>query len=675
MNSLASVEQRPAVSIVETYGWLCLAIAVLGALIWGPAPGNLAMLFAAPIAVVLARRGAPPVFVFLFLHLALCAGLLTAIGLGVRPSAILIWLVLPPVLSAFVGGLPLVVASTLLGGATGLAAILFPSSRPSAPSDVLLHVLLLMLCGAVVSAYYASAQGVSLRALEAARSSLRSLIERQPVGTLVVVDNEVRLCNTQAAEILGTRELDLIDRQIPDVLLRSDVEREGLEPGTFEIKVRGRTRLLQMDEREIAFMGAPARMLTITDGTEMRRREESKHQREVRRHQAQRLELIGQVAGGVAHDFNNLLTSILASTELLEWRYGEDLGEDPKKLLSEIKQSSRHAADLVRQLLAYTGRGVVLMETIDVDKVVASTLPLVAGDARTRNVTLVSDQLETGATVEIDPSQFRQVTMNLITNALAACRPGVGKVKVRTRIVHLSKADLSQSLLDLSMAQEGRFVEVAVADNGTGIEPAQLQRIVEPYYTTRDEGSGLGLAAVVGILRENKGALLVDSVPGEGSCFRAMFPLAEDEVSGQLSVPGADDARGLILVVDDEPQVLKVLSAMLERESYQVITADTVEEGFSLFVEHARKIDLVISDFMLPDGTGSELIAQVRQHKPSQSVLVCSAYHTDSGRKLSCYPELRKPFQRRELLQQVRLLVEAGRRPALSSRAVETPAL
>jgi len=376
--------------------------------------------------------------------------------------------------------------------------------------------------------------------------------------------------------------------------------------------------------------------------------------------QAQKMEAIGQLAGGIAHDFNNLLTAILGYGELLTEQIGPDkpMGRD----LREITAAAERAASLTRQLLAFSRKQVLTMSAVDVNAIVRNLeamLRRLIGE-RVKIKTILDDRLPP---VMADATQIEQVIMNLCVNARDAM-PAGGTVTIRTQF----------ATEDPTRCKSGSagVVSLAVTDTGTVIPPELTSKIFEPFFTTKERGhgTGLGLAAVHGIVAQFGGSIAVDSTLGEGTTFQIWLPASEATVSA--SVRQMDDAKPVggetILLVEDEPGVRSFVRLALQRFGYQVVEAESAEVALDILPKLDRRIDLLLSDVVLQGMGGRELAAQVKELSPTSRVLFMSGYSekvaNPDGFLDPDVSVLEKPFTSRALLVKIRKVLDESLTPA-----------
>jgi two-component system, cell cycle sensor histidine kinase and response regulator CckA len=369
--------------------------------------------------------------------------------------------------------------------------------------------------------------------------------------------------------------------------------------------------------------------------------------------EAQKLESIGRLAGGVAHDFNNMLTAILGNVDFAS---GMSSMEEVRPLLSEIRLTAERSAALTAQLLAFARRQLVEPKVLDLNQLV-KRLEALLGRLLGEQVRLELGLNSVGH-VRADASQLEQVVLNLITNARDSMPHG-GRVQLETRDIELDELD---SMRHPELAP-GRYLRLTVTDNGVGIPTQALPKIFEPFFTTRQGGTGLGLATCYGIVKQNGGHISVESEPGNGATFSVYLPRVDDGAPDKTSsVPAAPGPSGSerLLLVEDEAVVRSIVERTLLRAKYRVVTATNGEEALQA-TEADGAFDLLITDVMMPGMSGWELGRRLRERWPSLRVLYISGYAEDTaeGPGTHSLPFLQKPFLPADLLATVRKLLDA----------------
>ncbi len=406
-------------------------------------------------------------------------------------------------------------------------------------------------------------------------------------------------------------------------------------------------------------------LLSIQDVTDLTRRledqkraEEERRRMEAQVQHAQKLESLGVLAGGIAHDFNNLLVGILGNADLAQRRAAGDFAG--REQLRAIVKSARRAADLANQMLAYSGRGAFVTQALDLSEAVDDAVELLKA-AISKKASLEC-RLEKGLpAIEADPTQIRQVTMNLVTNASDALEGGNGRITITTGTRECSRAWLKESYLKEDLAP-GRYVYLEVRDSGSGMDEDTLARIFDPFFTTRFAGRGLGLAMVLGIVRGHRGAMKITSETDTGTTFQVLFPSSEKPAE-PLTAPADDggdawSASDTVLVVDDEEMVRGLAEAVLQDAGLEVLTAADGEEGLETFRRHADEISVVLLDMTMPKLNGEETLAELRKLSPEVRVVLTSGYtEQDADRHVSGSPRIgfiQKPYLPADLIAKVR---------------------
>ena len=342
--------------------------------------------------------------------------------------------------------------------------------------------------------------------------------------------------------------------------------------------------------------------------------------------QSQRLESIGVLAGGVAHDFNNLLTGILGNASLI--LNDIPVGHPARDRAQAVCDAAQRAANLTRQLLAYSGKGQFLVEPIDLSSLVRDMSQLI-GLSIPKGVFLQLALNEALPAIEADSSQIQQVIMNLVINAAEA----IGTDKQGTVLVHTAVQNIDSEYIERTFTpgeiEPGRYVFLEVQDTGCGMDQSTVARIFDPFFTTKFTGRGLGLAAVLGIVRGHRGALRVYSTPGQGTTFKVLFP-ATEKVSAKRRSPvesAGQRGSGTILVVDDEDVVRKLAKNALERVGYTVLLAESGQAAIDLFKTTDEQVSLVLLDMTMPGLNGHETFLQLKRIRPTVKVLLSSGYN------------------------------------------------
>ncbi len=376
--------------------------------------------------------------------------------------------------------------------------------------------------------------------------------------------------------------------------------------------------------------------------------------------QTQKLESLGVLAGGIAHDFNNLLTGVLGNASLAL----EEVPPDAplRGMVQEIDQAARRAAALCTQMLAYAGRAELALEPVDLGEVVRSIAPLLRTSLRgiATTYTFGEDLPHTRG----DASQLGQIVLNLMTNAAEAVEGGAGEIHVRVGVCHADADTLRESYLE-ETPPAGEYVFLQVEDSGCGMSLETQRKIFEPFFSTKFTGRGLGLAAVLGIVRGHGGAVFLESEPGRGTVFRVLLPVFHPEGSTEntdATRPRLEDAapegereRGTVLLVDDEPMVLKLVARIAEGAGYRTLRAASGREALEIHAERGAEIRAVLLDWTMPGLSGEDVLRALQETSPGLPVLLMSGFaenefHETAG-GLGHAGFVRKPFSSAELIE------------------------
>jgi PAS domain S-box-containing protein len=366
----------------------------------------------------------------------------------------------------------------------------------------------------------------------------------------------------------------------------------------------------------------------LRDITERKQAEKERGELERQLQESQKLESLGVLAGGIAHDFNNLLTTVLGNADLALAE--NSLPEPAKESLRDITHAAHRAAELCRQMLAYSGRGSFIVEPLDLSALVGDMLGLLRGTISGK-AELRLDLEENLPFFQGDASQLSQVVMNLVINASESITGESGVIAISTSARACSIGDFADTYGRDRLAP-GRYLILEVSDTGGGMDKDTQSRLFEPFFTTKFPGRGLGLSAVLGIVRGHQGALKLESAPGEGTTFRVFFPVAPGHVgprSADNPTRGNDreaSGGGVVLLVDDEASIRTLGARMLSRLGFQVLLAADGREALKLYGEHRREITFVLLDLTMPGMDGRETFEKLRQIDPDVRVVMSSGY-------------------------------------------------
>ena len=401
--------------------------------------------------------------------------------------------------------------------------------------------------------------------------------------------------------------------------------------------------------------GRPETMVGIILDTSERKESEAERERlETKLQQAQKMEAIGTLAGGIAHDFNNILGAIFGYAQLAQMH-----ASDPQRIRSyvdNIFKASERAKGLVEQILIFTRQGKSQKIPSDIAIVLKEVVKLIRASIPT-TIDIVQ-YIPTGlGTIMADQTQIHQVVMNLCTNAAHAMEAEGGRLEVTLEAVHKEAVTLPNGE-DLTA---GDYLQLSVSDTGTGMDAAVLDRIFDPYFTTKavGEGTGMGLATVHGIVNDHGGRIFVESAPGQGSVFRVLFPLLEKPEKVAADQPAVSPGGSeRILFVDDEEVLVKVGVEMLKDLGYDTVGTTSASRALEMFRQAPERFDLVITDMTMPDMTGDQLTAEILHYRADVPVIICTGYSkrmsSERALALGIRAFLMKPVSVQELARTIR---------------------
>jgi len=417
----------------------------------------------------------------------------------------------------------------------------------------------------------------------------------------------------------------------------------------------GGTRWIRDIVTVVAGEGAPTILRGIfVDVTQIKEAEEERRQLQEQMQHAQKLESLGVLAGGIAHDFNNFLTGIMGNADLALHQPEEAVDN-----LETIVTTAKRAGELCQQLLAYSGRGKIVVKPHDLSELVTEIGDLLEVPVSKKADILYSLSSELPA-IEGDSTQIRQVIMNLVTNASESIEHTPGTITITTGETTVTESDQKYSIEEGEVSP-GCYVYADVMDNGCGMERRTRSRMFDPFYTTKFSGRGLGLAAVLGIMRSHEGGIRVESAPGMGTTVRLLFPVSDKPVVRELGPTNGNGhwrGEGLILIVDDEAVIRDFVAAVLVDAGFEVVTAEDGEQAVKRFREHAHNLTAIVLDLTMPKMNGAEAHREMRGIREGVPVVVISGFsetevtHSFSDTALGAF--LQKPFRGEELIDALR---------------------
>jgi PAS domain S-box-containing protein len=513
--------------------------------------------------------------------------------------------------------------------------------------------------------------------LRESEEKYRQLVNYAPAGIYEVdfVKGKLASANDVMSEYTGYSKDELLNMSAPDFLTRESQKQmadriarliKGKKIyGSAEYKARakdGREYWMLVNARYFYDKDGKLKsaMVVAHDITDRKRALEEKSRLEDRLQQAQKMEAIGTLAGGIAHDFNNILSVIIGYTELILMSGNVDA--EVKQNLKEIFNASKHARDMVKQILAFSRQSKQERKPIQVAHIVKEAIKMLRASLPT--TILIQQQIEkdTGI-IEADPTQIHQVLMNLCTNAAHAMNGKDGVMQIS-----LSNVELDHAALEMAPdLKPGSYLKLSVSDTGHGIAPDAYEKIFDPYFTTKkkEEGTGLGLAVVQGIVKSHNGAVTVESEVGKGTTFHVYLPVimrkltAEEEISTPLPM-----GHESILFVDDEQPLVEIGKQMLQRLGYTVATRTSSVEALELFKANPDRFDLIITDIVMPNMTGEKLAEKMMDIRSDIPVILCTGYSEKITRKhasdMGIQSFLMKPLVMRDLATTVRQALAAN---------------
>jgi len=488
-----------------------------------------------------------------------------------------------------------------------------------------------------------------------------SLIDALPVavarldaaGAILFLNASARALLGEAARP-GAKLAALLEglgaRTMPERIAEAARGDSSGRPEIARADVDGREAFLQLSLTRVTFDGEPSVVAVFADATELKTLE-------AQFVQSQKMQAVGQLAGGVAHDFNNLLTAITGHTDLLLQRHDKvDLDYAD---LHQIRQNANRAAGLVRQLLAFSRKQTLRPTVVKLVDALTETSHLLNRLLGERH-TLRMEHPEDLWFVKVDARQFEQVIMNLVVNARDAMPDG-GDVLVRTANVTLT----AEERRGRAVMPKGEYVRIDVIDSGGGISEDKIDQVFEPFFTTKKagEGTGLGLSTVYGIVKQTGGFIFVDSAPGRGATFTVFLPRhvpEEAETAPAAPAPAAADATGsgVVLLVEDETSVRSFAQRALKLRGYRVIEAESGEEALDILADPTLTVDIIVSDVVMPGMDGPSCVRKARETRPDVKVLFMSGYAEDGLRRdmegLGDCGFLAKPFSLSALTMKVK---------------------
>jgi len=518
--------------------------------------------------------------------------------------------------------------------------------------------------GFVVTGLAMSWGVVGLRISNVVPVARKSVLNSMTDAVLVLDQNKhlvdlnpaaIQLISKTADELVG-EHVDLALAAYPDLLRQlnhvvpDDDGRVNSETnlGTIEDPILYDLRIAQVSNKRGISVGTS---IVLRDLSELKQAEESRRILENQLQHSQKLESLGVLAGGIAHDFNNMLLGISGNAELALHEIASD--SPARDMLVNIENVSFRAAELCRQLLAYSGKGRFVIEPMDVNQMIADMRQIL--DVSVLKVVTLSFELaEDLPLIKADIAQMQQLIMNLMINAAEALTDGVGTVTVRTRKItcdqhYLDTMDIGTEL------QPGSYVSLEVEDSGIGMDEETMRRIFDPFFTTKFTGRGLGMSAALGVIQGHGGGMRIISKPGFGTRFKIILPTTKEELTSREKPVRKEQWKGAgtVLIVDDEKMLRDVARSMLEKLEFSVKVATDGLDAIDQYQKNRNDIVCVLLDLTMPRMDGEECFQRLREIDSNLSIVIMSGYNEQEvsqkfvGEGLGAF--LHKPFRERQL--------------------------
>ncbi len=473
------------------------------------------------------------------------------------------------------------------------------------------------------------------------------------------------LCGYNKKEIIGKRDVDLnlytnsIDRDVVYESLRLKGEVTNIE--LIYRRKDGQTVTGLLSARRLRYKGQECIVALVIDITEQKKLQEEMENLEAQLRQAQKMEAIGALAGGIAHDFRNILQAILGCSDLLAFDLKE--GDKGYEEVKEIQKAAKRGSELTHQLLTFSRKVRSKFRPVDINDEIHNAAKLL-GRTLPKTIQIDMRLQEDIPKIEADPAQIEQVLLNLAINAKDAM-PNGGKLILSSECVVL-KEDLWKRNIRI---RAGRYAVFGVSDTGQGIDSEAMEHIFEPFYTTKGagKGTGLGLAMVYAIVKNHRGHILCESEPGKGTCFKVYMPVSEAEPYDNkvFEKEIRKELRGkgeTVLMVDDDRATLSIAAKGLARFGYKVLKTHSGVEGLEIFAHMRDEIDVVILDYMMPGIDGLSLLKKIRHMNPDAKVIISSGYPFGKNKVSeilgSVHGFLEKPFQIEDMLSSIREVID-----------------
>lgn len=504
-------------------------------------------------------------------------------------------------------------------------------------------------------------QKKTLETLKESESKFRLLSELSVMGISIIQDNIFKYLNKTFAdifeysieEILNMKKnimISIIHPEDSEIAIKhiNKKNNDKKQDVVLNCKWRGITKRnkekwIESFSRTINFKGKPAVALFIIDITEKQFLEEQLRQ-------SHKMEAIGELAGGIAHDFNNMLAGIMGFAEMLLYKITD---EKLRTYADNIVKTVIRASDLTRQLLAFARKGHKICEELDINKVIFDLINFLKRSID-KSISIRKYLKAKSAFISGDPAQLQNALLNLSINARDAM-PSGGELIFSTKILEIEDDKLNKEYSD--KIRNGKYVQISVKDTGLGMSEETMKRIFEPFFSNKrgKKGTGMGLAAVYGIVKSHSGYISVQSEPGKGSVFNILFKLSniKDSECNEICKNKINVPR--ILVIDDEKIVLEMLSVMLKSFDHEVIPFNNGIDALKYYKEFWKKVDLIILDMEMPEMKGKDVFFELQKINPDVKVLISTGYSMEDEAKIllneGAMGFLQKPYKKDDLLE------------------------
>ncbi|MBW2538898.1 MAG: response regulator [Deltaproteobacteria bacterium] len=508
-------------------------------------------------------------------------------------------------------------------------------------------------------------------ALRESKDLYQRLFENTGAATVTFGDDlMVTKCNEEFAKLSGYLKEDIEGKmKLSDFVHPADLNimKDGYRkrgqgekaPAVYEFRWIGKDRKTRyMLNRIAVFSDTSERISSLIDITDRIEAEKDRKQLEVKLWQAQKMQAVGTLAGGIAHDFNNILAGIIGYTELADLHL--DNGSRAKECLRQVLNASERAKGLVKQILTFSRQSKQKQVPVPISPIIKEALKLLRASLSI-NIEIREDIARNLGLVETDPTQIHQVLMNLCSNATHAMQAKGGILEIK-----LSRTEIDATFAKQSEIRPGPYVCLAVSDKGHGILPEMLERIFDPYYTTKEdgEGTGLGLAVVYEIVKKCNGSIIVESEIEKGSTFYVYFPIVGNEkdeiIKNETELFPTGHER--ILLVDDNQDLVDIGKEKLEHLGYNVSATNSSKKALELFREQPEQFDMLITDMTMPYMTGAELAEKFMKIRPDIPVVLCTGYSEtlteEKSRIMGIREYLMKPLSIIDLAKTIRRVLD-----------------